>query len=166
MLANPGLAEMQKISQRVADLKARGVKGDLNKIERDALYVDRGARGELDAMDRWLDEGKDVEALPEIPNAGTNPDFLVDGVLTEVKTTASPPVKDTFNKLLRYANKQIKKRAASSAHAHLATGEVEIQFVEQVGRFVRFDDVQAELLREYLPDQFRQISGVKNLCGG
>jgi hypothetical protein len=162
VLAKLGLAGMQGISERIADLKARGVKGDLNKIERDALYGDdHGARGEIDAMSRWIDEGKEVEALPEIPNAGTNPDFLVDGVLTEVKTTALPPVKGTFNKLLRDANKQIKKRAAASAHAHLATGEVEIQFVEQGGRPLRFEDAEAELLREFLPDQFRSLLRVK-----
>jgi hypothetical protein len=162
LLTRPGLAEMQKISQRVADLKSRGVTGDLNKIERDALYGDdHGARGEIDAMSRWLDEGKEVEALPEIQNAGKNPDFLVDGVLTEVKTTALLPVKRTFNDLLRDANRQFKRRAAASAYAHLATGDVEIQFVEQAGRRLRFEDVQAELLREFLPTQFRQISGVK-----
>ncbi len=161
MLTRVGLAEMQQISQRVADLKSRGVKGDLNKIERDALGGQLGAQGELDAMTRWLDEGKAVEALPEIQNAGTNPDFLVDAVLTEVKTTKSEPIKKTFNRLLYDANKQMGKRAGATNDSRFASGELEIQFVQQDGRPVRFEDVQAELLREFLPDQFRSLSSVK-----
>jgi hypothetical protein len=65
----------------------------LEKIVRDARSGQDGALGELEAVKRWISLGKRVEVLREAQNEElptgeyrTNPDYRVDGIVTEIKT--------------------------------------------------------------------------------
>jgi hypothetical protein len=81
----------------VRQLKASGLMtGDMSVFDstvRNARLGQEGALGELEATWRWVSEGRQVEVLPEAQNEvlstgapRTNPDYRVDGILTEVKT--------------------------------------------------------------------------------
>lgn len=85
------------VDATVRDLKSSGmVTGDMARLDhtaKDAAAGDPGALGELEAIRRWVSEGRRVEVPQELQNVrnpdGTtrkNPDYLVDGQLTEVKS--------------------------------------------------------------------------------
>jgi hypothetical protein len=113
---------MVETGNRIHALKQSGlVSGDqdtLRKVTRDASDGQSGAVGEIDAMERWTSAGKKVEVNGEEQNSGhKNPDYRVDGVLTEVKTRTEALddrwVKDQIGK----SNNQMKKSPTGEAGA-------------------------------------------------
>lgn len=63
--------------------KASGAKGKLNTSLKsfESLTMD-----EKKVVESLLEQGKDVQLIPEAPNVSKTPDLLVNGVKTEIKT--------------------------------------------------------------------------------
>jgi hypothetical protein len=91
---------------------------------KDARNGNEGALGELEAIQRWLAEGRTVQMLPTVENqAGRrNPDFLVDGRVVEVKTTTADVGDRGIRRDVADVADQIKKAgpdARGAAHLQL-----------------------------------------------
>jgi hypothetical protein len=108
----------------------------LNKVIKDAKLGQEGALGEIEAVQRWIQEGRTVEVMSEAQNQVgpdgkpiKNPDYRVDGKIAEVKSRSGPLddrwVKDQISK----ANKQVQKSGTGEQ------GSVELQLRgEEAGR--------------------------------
>jgi hypothetical protein len=107
--------------------------GRIDAIAHNAKLGQSGALGELDALRRWIAEGRTVEIRKEIENetlpsgdTRKNPDFLVDGAWTELKTRADEVVNAKWiKKQISKANGQIKYSDPNPAH--IKPGDVELQ---------------------------------------
>ena len=88
-----------------------GDRDRLDHIIRAARKGETGEQGELQAVDRWIREGRTVEVLSDSTISGrTNPDFRVDGRLVEAKTRVLPLDKaDYILTRIKDANQQIKR---------------------------------------------------------
>jgi hypothetical protein len=129
------------VDASVAQIKASpqlsGDMATLEKVVRDAKSGQGGALGELEAVKRWISLGKRVEVLPETQNEElptgeprTNPDYRVDGVVTEIKTRTKKfpdPGKggkrsrDWIKREISEANKQIRNSKLTEQ------GQIELQ---------------------------------------
>jgi hypothetical protein len=113
-------------------MKASGrLEGDIavfDKLVGQAKAGQAGSLGELEAIQRWIDNGSVIEVLPEYQNQlnasgrpRTNPDYRVDGKLREVKSRSDALDNEWVKENVTKANKQIKN---SGLNEH---GEVELQ---------------------------------------
>src|SRR5436305_5392602 len=75
-----------------------------------------GALGELEAIRRWINEGKTVEALEQAQNQVgpdgkpvKNPDYRVDGKIVEIKSRSSELDARWIKDQIRKANDQVKR---------------------------------------------------------
>jgi hypothetical protein len=148
-----GLISAAEVDTVAARIRATGrLIGDMDLWENTlrkakANVGDHGALGEIEAVARWIDEGRLVEVLPERQNAGvTNPDYRVDGHLREVKTRSRALGKRWIKDEIADANTQF----AGSGLVDPATGlpetgtaelqlrgEVEDATLESVERQIR-----------------------------
>jgi len=70
----------------------------LDGVVREAKAGEAGKLGELEALRRWVGDGRTVEVLPEQQNAidpasgkpMKNPDYRVDGSIIEIKSRRTP----------------------------------------------------------------------------
>lgn len=107
------------------------------RLPGDAGLGQSGALGELEAVNRWLSEGREVvvnkeEQNEKAPNGNPrkNPDYLVDGVLTEVKSRSEELDDRWVKREITKANKQMKDSGSEGAK-----GAVELQLRgEDAGR--------------------------------
>lgn len=115
-----------------AALKRGTFKGDLTRLQQEALSKNEGnsvgAQGELDAIERLLQEGKNVEKLPDrgVPNQ-TEPDLRVDGKLREIKTRKEPLNNRWIKDELSDSNGQLRDSNYENPH-----GSVDLQLKDQV----------------------------------
>lgn len=149
--------------QAAQAMKASGrLQGDMavfDKLVEQARAGQAGSLGELEAIQRWLDNGRTVEVLSEHQNqltAGgkprTNPDYRVDGKLREVKSRSDALDNEWVKENITKANKQIKNsglseqgeaelqlRGPEAEHATLAQVERQVKgnFSTQFGRHLR-----------------------------
>jgi hypothetical protein len=151
------------VEQAAQAMKASGrLHGDMavfDKLVGQAKAGQTGSLGELEAIQRWLDDGRTVEVLPEHQNqlnAGgkprTNPDYRVDGKLREIKSRSNTLDDDWVKENITKANKQIKNsglpeqgeaelqlRGPEAEHTTLAQVERQVKgnFSTQFGRHLR-----------------------------
>jgi hypothetical protein len=151
------------VEQAAQAMKASGrLHGDMavfDKLVGQAKDGQTGSLGELEAIQRWLDDGRTVEVLPEHQNqlnAGgkprTNPDYRVDGKLREIKSRSNTLDDDWVKENITKANKQIKNsglpeqgeaelqlRGPEAEHTTLAQVERQVKgnFSTQFGRHLR-----------------------------
>lgn len=155
------------ISERIDALKKAGVKGDLDTIKRNAELGQPGAIGEVEAMERWVAEGRSVESLPEVQQGPKNPDFKVDGEITEVKTRNEPlTVGDTYiSEKIKYANSQIKKSSQVGPDGGRPQGQIEIQLNSQAAESIRENPnvqsyIESQVHQQFRPNQSRSLKRV------
>jgi hypothetical protein len=151
------------VEQAAQTMKAsRRLQGDMavfDKLVEQAKAGQAGSLGELEAIQRWLDNGSAVEVLPEHQNQlnasgkpRTNPDYRVDGKLREVKSRSDTLDNEWVKENVTKANKQIKNsglseqgeaelqlRGPEAEHATLAQVERQVKgnFSTQFGRHLR-----------------------------
>ncbi len=138
-------------------------KGDLTQLQRDAttgpLKNRVGAQGELDAIERLLREGKNVEKLPDrgIPGQ-TEPDLLVDGELREIKTRQDL-LDDTWVKEnIGKANRQIR----DSRYGENPRGSVDLQLKYQIESDAELlQKAEAQVRNKFKADQSRSLTTVR-----
>ncbi|EOI03133.1 hypothetical protein UAY_00880 [Enterococcus moraviensis ATCC BAA-383] len=78
------LRDLEKSGERVKIVeKSSGAKGKLDASLKsfESLTID-----EQKVVESLLEQGKNVQLIPEAPNVGKTPDLLVNGVKTEIKT--------------------------------------------------------------------------------
>lgn len=129
---------------------------------RDASQGQEGALGELDAIQRWLDEGRQVEIPAKVENATlkngntkTNPDYVVDGRVIELKTRSSRGGGNAgtwIKNKLKEANSQIKNISDSPP-----TGSAVLQFHEEGLSVAQVSEAVTENFRA---NQLRQLTEV------
>jgi hypothetical protein len=124
-------------------MKATGrLSGDMDVLDgvmRRARSGDPGALGEMEAVQRWLAEGKTVEVNPEHQNAGvTNPDYRVNGKTTEIKSRADAPSKRWLKDRIHEAGEQLEGSITKE------TGDVELQLRGEDAR-MPFSDVERQV---------------------
>ncbi|HWN68441.1 MAG TPA: DUF4157 domain-containing protein, partial [Haliangium sp.] len=123
------------MAERFQALKDSGLlEGDrsrLDKLQAEAEAGDPGALGELQALERWVAEGRRVEILEEVQNADrTNPDYRVDGEVTEVKTRVDVLDERYIKDRIREANRQVRESRLEGAES----GSVEVQLNGEAAR--------------------------------
>jgi hypothetical protein len=135
------------VDAAVAAMKATGrLSVDITKVAHDAKLGRAGSLGELEAIQRWLDKGSRVEALPENQNAllpdGTtkkNPDYRVDGVITEVKVREGALNEKWIKEQINNANTQVKRSG------HDENGSVELLLTTKDNGKVSLEDVDRQV---------------------
>jgi len=138
-------------------------KGDLTRLQKEATtgpLEDRvGAQGELDAIERLLQEGKNVEKLPERGIKGqTDPDLLVDGELREIKTRAEPLNENWAKRMIEKANDQIK----DSQYGEKPQGSVDLQLRDQVASDSELlQKAEEQVRRQFKVDRSRSLTSVR-----
>jgi len=139
------------------------VDGDLTRLIKDATEGPPksrvGAQGELDAIERHAQQGRNVEKLPErnIPNQG-DPDLLVDGELVEVKTREEQLDDRWVKDMIGKANKQIK----TSRYGDNPQGSVELQLKDQPesdGQLMQ--RAEAQVKNQFRADRSRSLTAVR-----
>ncbi len=139
------------------------LKGDLTRLQQEAATgtpEDRvGAQGELDAIERLLQEGRNVEKLPERGVRGqTDPDLLVDGELREIKTRAEPLDEEWVKRMIDKSNKQIK----SSGYGEAPKGSVDLQLRGQVESDEQLlHKAEEQVRRQFKVDRSRSLTAVR-----
>lgn len=135
-----GILSAADVDTVAARIRATGrLVGDMDLWENTlrkakANIGDHGAIGEIEAVARWIDEGRLVEVLPERQNAGvTNPDYRVDGRLREVKTRSRALGKRWIKDEIADANTQFADSGLIDAGTGLPeTGTAELQLRGEV----------------------------------
>jgi len=156
---------------RAKKLKDAGVKGDIAKTEADAARGQAGAKGELQAMERWIRQGTkadDIELMPEVQNGPTNPDFRVKGVLTEVKTRTDPLKASNYIKdKIKEANNQIKNSGLDKDSPMIGIsgkgpqGQLEIQLNgDNATTLPSYKLIEQQVTQSFRPDQARSLHRV------
>ena len=156
--ADDGPSARPNVQARIdAAKKNPNLSGDdaaLNKMFKEALDGDDGALGELEAIERWLKDGKKVEALPEAQNAGVkNPDYRVNGEIIEVKSRKVALNKRYIKDQIRKANKQIEESGTGE------TGALEIQLRGEGGK-ASLDAIQQQVNGQFTADRSTLLSRV------
>jgi Domain of unknown function (DUF4157) len=153
------------IAERVQRLKdSEFIEGDrarLDKLQAEAEAGDPGAIGELNALERWVAEGKRVEILEEVQNAGRkNPDYRVDGEITEVKTRNDALSKRYIKDRIREANEQVRESGLEGNEA----GSLEIQ-LEGDAAEAPLATIEQQVRGQFTPDRalnLRRIAVYQN----
>src|SRR6185503_19211428 len=107
------------VEQAAQAMKVSGrLEGDMavfDKLVQQAKAGQAGSLGELEAIQRWIDNGSTVDVLSEHQNqlnasgkTRTNPDYRVDGKLREVKSRSDALDNEWVKENVTKANKQIK----------------------------------------------------------
>ncbi len=124
--------------------KVTGDRAALEKMLREAEAGDPGAMGELEAIERWLAEGREVEVLPERQNAGVkNPDYRVDGEVVEVKSRTESLSKRWIKDQIRSANQQVEQSGLGEQ------GAVELQLREQAAESATLEGVERQVRGQF-----------------
>ncbi len=138
-------------------------KGDLTRLHKEAAAkkaIHRvGAQGELDAIERLLQEGKNVEKLPERNITGQgDPDLLVDGELREIKTREKPLSDGWVKDMIEKANDQIK----TSQYSENPQGSVDLQLKNQIESDSQLlEKAEVQVRRQFKEDQSRSLTSVR-----
>jgi hypothetical protein len=149
----------EKADTAVAEMKATGrLTGDMDVLDQTvskAKAGQDGSLGELEAIQRWLDEGATVEVLPEVQNSGLkNPDYRVNGKIREVKSRSTPLAdSDWIKKKIQEANSQVKKSGTGEK------GEVELQLRGDDFGDLTVADIENQL-RDFNPGTNRSLDRV------
>jgi len=139
------------VEQAAQAMKASGrLQGDMvvfDKLVEQAKAGQARSLGELEAIQRWLDNGSAIEVLPEHQNQlnasgkpRTNPDYRVDGKLREAKPRSDTLDNEWVKETVTKANKQIKNSGLSEqgeAELQLRGPEAEHATLAQVERQVK-----------------------------
>jgi hypothetical protein len=138
-------------------------KGDLTRLQELAKSerADNriGAQGELDAIERLLQEGKNVEKLPErsVPDQG-DPDLLVDGELREIKTREDPLNDQWIKRQIEKANGQIE----TSGYGEGPQGSVDLQLRGQPETDEQLvQRAERQVLRQFHANRSRGLTAVR-----
>lgn len=154
------------IAQRIARLRGysrlEGAVERLDKVRSDAEDGDPGALGELRALERWASEGRRIEVLEEVQNAGRkNPDYRVEGQITEVKTR-NEPLNDRYIKdQITAANKQVSRSGLEGSDA----GAVEIQ-LDGAAAETPFAIIERQVLGNFNAGRGRSLTRVSVFRNG
>jgi hypothetical protein len=153
------------MEQRFESIQSSGlVTGDLTKLLEEAKAGDPGAIGELEAMERWVKEGKKVvknEELQNVKNADgsprKNPDYTVDGSTVEIKTRNDSLAGDDryVKSQIDSANKQIKKSGDAPD-----PGALEIQLRGEAADTADAAAIERQVNGQFKPDRSRNLNRV------
>jgi len=153
------LIKPSEVDAVVAELKASGrLSGDMevfDKLIAKAKAGQDGSLGELEAIRRWLREGKKVEVMPEHQNAGVkNPDYRVDGELLEVKSRSKEVNNRWFKDEIGDANEQLKLSGLDE------TGAAELQLRGEKATAATFEQVERQVLGKFKSEMSRSLHRV------
>ena len=165
-----GLAEAKDLSARVRALRDSGqIEGRLDEIEQRILSTkdasQRGGHiGELEAMERWVGEGRSVRAIAEVEDGGANPDFLVDGEYIEIKTTSRPLSENWLSNKLSHANAKARDQAIRETQQDLSV-ILEVQLTGDAAR-ASLADVEPVVLSQFIETTNRGVGGLRLFSEG
>jgi hypothetical protein len=125
----------------------------LAEVMKRARQGDAGALGELEAVQRWLAEGRSVQMLPEVQNGPRNPDFRVDGQLTDVKTSTTDIGNRGISRDIEDVNDQIKRSAFDER------GAADLQLHGDAAR-APLADIEQQVRRQFNPNRSRSLERV------
>jgi hypothetical protein len=153
--------EPGSIDERIRALKKAGVRGNLDQLRDRIAHDEPGAMGELEALERMLNEGvkgEEIEVLEQSRAFGQkSPDFRVRGELVEVKTRELPLSKRYFSDEVGYANAQFKDCGLDAGRPMVGTntlgpqGHLEFQLRGEAARTATFDLVERQVLKGFTP---------------
>ena len=153
------------VDAAVARIRASGrLKGDptlLDRVSEKAKTGDEGALGKIEALDRSIAEGEDVEILLELQNKGVrNPDHKVGGKSREVKTGSKTDGDRTVSRKIDDANNQIKNSALKDADGKPQTGDVDVQLRGDSAK-LPLEEVDRQVRRQFNAGRSRSLDRVR-----
>jgi len=148
------------IADRIRALKKAGVRGNLDQLKARILSsTDEGALGELEAVERWLQQGIKGEEI-ELQEASTvrgqkTPDFRVKGELVEIKTRDAALSKDYIRDRVGDANSQMKESRLDAGRQMVGVnrfgpqGQLEIQLRGEAARTGALDQIETQVRESF-----------------
>jgi hypothetical protein len=169
--------EAKAIAERIRALKKAGVRGNLGQLEKRIAEADNhGPLGELEAVERWLQQGvkgEDIEVLEESTVRGRrNPDFRLKGELTEIKTRVQPLDHRYVSGAVGDASAQIRESGLDAGRPMVGVGrpgpqgQVEIQLNGEAARTGTLDVIEEQVRESFSPTRGNSLRRVAVYCDG
>jgi len=147
------------VDDAVNTMKATGrLTGEMGQFDSKVALAKSGnvgALGELEGVQRWLDDGSTVEVLPEranekLPNGQFRkfPDYRVNGKITELKSRLDPMDEKWIRTQVSEANKQVRRSGFDE------TGQLELQLRGPEATRVTVEEIEAQL--DYFTEEYNR----------